>query len=97
MQRYFSQFSVNAEQYTIWIDLHDACERYTVPIEVPFIFPTDMVAAIYDGGFTQLAKFILGEGYPGNTLKYWDNALRCTWGKKHPDLQDTSREVLGVF
>ena len=93
MHKYGRLFDVVAESYTILMDLQKNGDKYTFPVEVPFIVPTDLAAAIYDGGYIRLAKSILGEGYPENAMTYWDNALQCAWGQKHPDLQDTNPEV----
>ena len=58
MLRYSRAFGRTIEPYTLWMDLHTNLDKFTFPTEVPFLFPTDMIAAIYDAGHVQLVRSI---------------------------------------
>lgn len=86
--RYAGTLGATVVPYTIWMDLLTTKSNLTVPLEVPFIFCTDIIAALYDAGPLQFAKSVLGDNHVDNLDTFWKNALSQPWGQKHPHLQN---------
>ena len=94
---YSDTVSAKIKSYTIWMDLELHNQKFTLPLEVPFLFPTNVIGAIYDCGAIQIARSILGENYPESADVFWRNARSQTWGAQHPDLQGLSFQDWGLI